>query len=51
MGLPAGVEFFLISILAITLNAILMIVSGVDGVAVYTGGWRFVATVMVNSYS
>lgn len=47
VGLPAGVEFFLISILAITLNAILMIVSGVDGVAVYTGGWRFVAIVMV----
>ena len=47
VGLPAGVEFFLISVLAITLNAILMIVSGVDGVAVYTGGWRFVAIVMV----
>lgn len=47
VGLPAGVEFFLISVLAITLNSILMIVSGVDGVAVYTGGWRFVAIVMV----
>ncbi len=47
VGLPAGVEFFLISLLAIALNAILMLVSGVDGVAVYTGGWRFVAIIMV----
>lgn len=49
VGLPAGVEFFLISLLAIILNAILMLVSGVDGVAVYTGGWRFVAMMMVIS--
>lgn len=47
VGLPAGVEFMLISILAISLNAILMMVSGVDGVAVYTGGWRFVLIIMV----
>ncbi|MDL2246803.1 MATE family efflux transporter [Methanobrevibacter sp. OttesenSCG-928-K11] len=47
IGLPAGVEFFFISMLAIAINAILMFVSGVDGVAVYTGGWRFVAIIMV----
>lgn len=47
VGLPAGVEFLLISTLVIVLNAILMMVSGVDGVAVYTGGWRFVAIIMV----
>lgn len=49
VGLPAGVEFFLISILTIGLNAILMMVSGVDGVAVYTGGWRLVAMIMMIS--
>lgn len=49
VGLPAGVEFFLISILTIALNAILMMVSGVDGVAVYTGGWRLVAMIMMIS--
>lgn len=47
VGLPAGVEFLLISALAIALNAILMVVSGVDGVAIYTGGWRVVAVIMV----
>ena len=47
VGLPASVEFFLISLLAIAINGILMLVSGVDGVAVYTGGWRFVAIMMV----
>ncbi|WP_409201091.1 MATE family efflux transporter [Methanobrevibacter sp. DSM 116169] len=47
VGIPAGVEFMFISLLAIALNAILMIVSGVDGVTIYTGGWRVVAVLMV----
>ncbi|MDL2246801.1 MATE family efflux transporter [Methanobrevibacter sp. OttesenSCG-928-K11] len=47
IGIPGSLEFFFISILAMTLNGILMIVSGVDGVAVYTGGWRFVGVIMV----
>jgi putative MATE family efflux protein len=47
IGLPAGIEFFLVSLLAISLNTILMTVSGVDGVAIYTGGWRFIAIIIV----
>lgn len=47
VGLPAGSEFLFASILTIFLNIILMTVSGVDGVAVYTGGWRFVTMMMV----
>lgn len=47
VGLPAGSEFLFASILTIFLNIILIIVSGVDGVAVYTGGWIFITVIMV----
>jgi len=42
VGLPASLEFFLMSILAIILNALLVITAGTDAVAVYTAGWRVV---------
>ncbi len=42
VGLPASVEFFLMSILAIFINGLLVSVAGTDGVAIYTAGWRVV---------
>jgi len=46
VGLPASVEFLVISILSIVLNAILVMVAGTDAVAVYTTGWRVVMFAM-----
>jgi len=42
VGLPASVEFFLMSIIAIFINELLVITAGTDAVAVYTAGWRVV---------
>jgi putative MATE family efflux protein len=42
VGLPASLEFFLMSILAILINGLLVRVAGTDAVAVYTTGWRVV---------
>lgn len=42
VGIPASVEFFLMSILAIFINGLLVITAGTDAVAVYTAGWRVV---------
>jgi len=42
VGIPASTEFFLMSLLVITLNGILVTVSGTDAVAIYTTGWRVV---------
>jgi putative MATE family efflux protein len=42
VGLPASVEFFLMSILAIFINSLLVATAGTDAVAVYTAGWRVV---------
>jgi len=42
VGLPASTEFFMMSILAILVNAMLVMTAGTDAVAVYTAGWRLV---------
>lgn len=42
VGLPASAEFFIVAILAAVLNALLVMVSGTDAVAVYSAGWRVV---------
>jgi putative MATE family efflux protein len=42
VGLPASVEFFLMSVLAIFINGLLVATAGTDAVAVYTAGWRVV---------
>ncbi|MDR1722200.1 MAG: MATE family efflux transporter, partial [Methanobrevibacter sp.] len=47
VGLPAGFEFLIIAFLNGFLNLILMMVSNVQGVAVYTAGWRVVMMGMV----
>ncbi|MCC7554019.1 MAG: MATE family efflux transporter [Methanobacteriaceae archaeon] len=49
IGLPTGLEFLLVGVLSASINIILMIVSGVDSVAVYSGGWRVVSLVMIPS--
>jgi putative MATE family efflux protein len=40
--LPATVEFFIMSVTTIVINAMLIIVGGTNAVAVYTAGWRIV---------
>lgn len=47
VGLPASIEFLLMSVMAIALNAILVHVAGTDAVAVYTSGWRIVMFAIV----
>jgi len=42
VGIPASLEFFLMSLLAIIINGMLVSVSGTDAVAVYAAGWRVV---------
>jgi len=42
VGLPASIEFFLMSVLAIFINGLLVATAGTDAVAVYTAGWRVV---------
>jgi putative MATE family efflux protein len=42
VGLPASLEFALMSVLAITINWMLVLTAGTDAVAVYTAGWRVV---------
>lgn len=42
VGLPASIEFLLMSVLAIFINSMLVTVAGTDGVAIYTAGWRVV---------
>ena len=42
VGLPASLEFVLMSALAIIVNWMLVMTAGTDAVAVYTAGWRVV---------
>jgi len=42
VGIPASLEFFLMSLLAIIINGLLVHVAGTDAVAVYAAGWRVV---------
>lgn len=42
VGLPASLEFALMSALAIIVNWMLVLTAGTDAVAVYTAGWRVV---------
>ncbi|UTB32342.1 MAG: MATE family efflux transporter [Methanobacterium sp. ERen5] len=46
VGLPASVEYVVMSILAIILNILLVAVAGTDAVAVYNTGWRVVMIAM-----
>lgn len=42
VGVPASLEFVLMSVTAMVVNVLLVHVAGPDAVAVYTGGWRIV---------
>jgi len=47
VGLPAGLEFVLMSAVVIVNNALLVTVSGTDTVAIYASGWRVVMFAIV----
>jgi putative MATE family efflux protein len=47
VGLPAGVEHLLMSIVVIINNTILVMVAGTDAVAIFTSGWRIVMFAVV----
>ncbi|WP_067052473.1 MATE family efflux transporter [Methanofollis ethanolicus] len=47
VGIPASLEFVMMSVAAIVINGLLVQVSGTDAVAVYTGGWRIVFFVLI----
>ncbi len=42
VGIPASLDFVLMSLLVIILNTMLVILAGTDAVAVYSTGWRVV---------
>jgi len=47
VGLPASLEFLLLSIDALIINSMLTHVSGTDAVAVYAGGWRVIMFALI----
>jgi len=44
VGIPAGIEMLIVAFLSLFLNSILLMVSDIQGVAVYNAGWRVVIT-------
>jgi putative MATE family efflux protein len=40
VGLPAGTEVFIFSLITIIFNVLLMMVAGIQSVAIYSAGWR-----------
>ncbi|MDR3291088.1 MAG: polysaccharide biosynthesis C-terminal domain-containing protein, partial [Methanobrevibacter sp.] len=47
VGIPAGIEMLVVAFLTLFLNSLLLIVSDIQGVAVFNAGWRVVVTAMV----
>jgi len=47
VGLPASIEFLLMSIETVIIIAMLVLISGTDAVAVYSSGWRIVMFAVV----
>jgi putative MATE family efflux protein len=47
VGLPASLEYLLMSAVVIFVNVILVSISGTDAVAIYTSGWRIVMFAIV----
>jgi putative MATE family efflux protein len=47
VGLPASIEYLMMSALSIIINGILVVVAGTDAVAVYTSGWRLLMFAMI----
>ncbi|MDO5851350.1 MAG: MATE family efflux transporter [Methanobacteriaceae archaeon] len=51
VALPVGIENFIISFLAVFTTAMLTIVAGINGVAIYNAGWRIIYMGIVPSLS
>jgi putative MATE family efflux protein len=47
VGLPASIEFLVMSLVSILINVLLVRIAGTDAVAVYTSGWRIVMFAIV----
>ncbi|MDR1819288.1 MAG: MATE family efflux transporter [Methanobrevibacter sp.] len=47
VGLPAGAEFLILATETFIINIFLTIVSGIQGVAIYSAGWRFILFTIV----
>jgi putative MATE family efflux protein len=47
VGIPASLEYLLMSAVVIFVNVILVSISGTDAVAIYTSGWRIVMFAIV----
>lgn len=47
VGIPASLEYLLLSVMSIAINLILVTIAGTDAVAVYTSGWRIVMFAIV----
>lgn len=47
VGIPASLEYLLLSVMSIAINLILVSIAGTDAVAVYTSGWRIVMFAIV----
>lgn len=47
VGIPASMEYIFMSLVSIVMNAIILTVDPVDGIAVYSSGWRALEIVMI----
>lgn len=47
VGIPASLEYLLLSVMSLSINLILVTIAGTDAVAVYTSGWRIVMFAIV----
>lgn len=47
VGIPASIEYLLLSAMSLSINLILVTIAGTDAVAVYTSGWRIVMFAIV----
>lgn len=51
VGIPASMEFIFMSLMAIVMNHIIMGLDPVNGIAVYSSGWRALEIVMIPAMS
>jgi len=47
VGLPVGAEYTIFSIVTIVFNMIILTVSGINGIAIYSAGWRVLMLAIV----
>lgn len=51
VGIPASMEYIFMSLVSIVMNAIILTVDPVDGIAVYSSGWRALEIIMIPAMS